>query len=103
MYYKWLNKIKYILNRIGNKLAQFLMWSDLNDFTNAFKIYKKEVLLKLNPLVSKSFNIFFEFEEKVSCSRLLGGAGPMVMVFDVDALIHGAHFVLGSSIGGMTR
>ena len=57
--------IKYILNRIGNKLAQFLMWSDLNDFTNGFKIYKKEVLFKLNPLVSKSFNIFFELPLKV--------------------------------------
>ena len=57
--------IKYILNRIGNKLAQFLMWSDLNDFTNGFKIYKKEVLLQLNPLVSKSFNIFFELPLKV--------------------------------------
>ena len=42
------------------------------------------------------FNIFFEFEEKVSC-RFLGGAGPMVMVFDLDPLIHGAPFVLGSS------
>jgi len=57
--------IKYILNRIGNKLAQFLMWSDLNDFTNGFKIYKKEVLLQLNPFVSKSFNIFFELPLKV--------------------------------------
>ena len=33
--------IKLILNRIGNLLAKFLMWSDLNDFTNGFKIYKK--------------------------------------------------------------
>ena len=34
--------IKYILNRLGNRLAQFLMWSDLNDFINGFKIYKKK-------------------------------------------------------------
>ena len=57
--------IKYILNRLGNRLAQFLMWSDLNDFTNGFKIYKKEVLDQLNPLVSESFNIFFELPLKI--------------------------------------
>ena len=34
--------LKYVLNRAGNLLAQFLMWSDLNDFTNGFKIYKKK-------------------------------------------------------------
>ena len=57
--------IKYILNRLGNRLAQFLMWSDLNDFTNGFKIYRKEVLDQLNPLVSESFNIFFELPLKI--------------------------------------
>ena len=46
-------------------LAKFLMWSDLNDFTNGFKIYKKETLLELFPLVSESFNIFFELPLKV--------------------------------------
>ena len=58
-------KIKYILNRLGNLLAKFLMWSDLNDFTNGFKIYKKETLLELFPIVSESFNIFFELPLKV--------------------------------------
>ena len=57
--------LKYILNRLGNRLAQFLMWSDLNDFTNGFKIYKKETLDQLNPLVSESFNIFFELPLKI--------------------------------------
>lgn len=57
--------IKYILNRAGNLLAQFLMWSDLNDFTNGFKIYKNKTLKELYPLVSESFNIFFELPLKV--------------------------------------
>ena len=56
--------IKYILNRIGNLLAKFLMWSDLNDFTNGFKIYKKSTLTGLYPLISESFNIFFELPLK---------------------------------------
>ena len=56
--------LKYILNRFGNLLAKFLMWTDLNDFTNGFKIYKKEVLISLFPLISESFNIFFELPLK---------------------------------------
>ena len=56
--------IKLILNRIGNLLAKFLMWSDLNDFTNGFKIYKKTSLTGLYPLISESFNIFFELPLK---------------------------------------
>ena len=40
------------------------MWSDLNDFTNGFKIYKKNTLIGLYPLISESFNIFFELPLK---------------------------------------
>ena len=32
--------IKLIFNRIGNLIAKYLLWTDLNDFTNGFKIYK---------------------------------------------------------------
>ena len=56
--------IKLILNRIGNLLAKVLMWSDLNDFTNGFKIYKRTSLTGLYPLISESFNIFFELPLK---------------------------------------
>ena len=57
-------KLKYVLNRLGNLLAKLLLWTDLNDFTNGFKIYKKDTLLGLYPLVSESFNIFFELPLK---------------------------------------
>ena len=57
-------KLKLILNRLGNLLAKILVWSDLNDFTNGFKIYRKDTLLSLYPLVSESFNIFFELPLK---------------------------------------
>ena len=56
--------IKLILNRAGNLLAKILLWTDLNDFTNGFKIYKKDTLLNLYPLVSEDFNIFFELPIK---------------------------------------
>ncbi len=56
--------IKLIFNRIGNLIAKYLLWTDLNDFTNGFKIYKKSTLLSLYPLVSEDFNIFFELPIK---------------------------------------
>ena len=61
-------KKKLILNRIFNLITKFLFISDYNDFTNAFKIYKKNALLKTFPLVSESFNIFLELPLK-SISR----------------------------------
>ena len=54
-------KKKLILNRIFNLVTKLLFISDYNDFTNAFKIYKKSALLKTFPLVSESFNIFLGF------------------------------------------
>ena len=43
-----------------NIITKLLFISDYNDFTNAFKIYNKNSLLKTFPLVSESFNIFLE-------------------------------------------
>ena len=58
-------KKKLILNRIFNIITKLLFISDYNDFTNAFKIYKKDALLKTFPLVSESFNIFLELPLKI--------------------------------------
>ena len=33
--------------------------------SNAFKIYKKDVLIKTKPLISESFNIFLEMPLKI--------------------------------------
>ena len=56
---------KLILNRIFNFTVSLLFWNKYNDYTNAFKIYKKNILLELIPLVSESFNIFLEIPLKV--------------------------------------
>ena len=56
---------KLILNRFFNKLVQVLFLSTYNDFTNAFKIYKKKTLINIYPLVSENFNIFLEIPLKV--------------------------------------
>ena len=63
-------KKKLILNRIFNLITKFLFFSDYNDFTNAFKIYKKNALLKTFPLVSESFNIFLELPLKIISRKM---------------------------------
>jgi len=63
-------KKKFILNRVFNLITKLLFFSDYNDFTNAFKIYKKEVLLKTLPLVSESFNIFLELPLKIISRKM---------------------------------
>lgn len=63
-------KKKLILNRIFNITTKLLFVSDYNDFTNAFKIYKKEALLKTFPLVSESFNIFLELPLKIISRKM---------------------------------
>ena len=63
-------KKKLLLNRIFNLITKLLFISDYNDFTNAFKIYKKNALLKTFPLVSESFNIFLELPLKIISRKM---------------------------------
>ena len=57
-------KNKLILNRIANLFVKYIFFNNYNDFTNAFKIYRRNSLLKTLPLVSESFNIFLEIPLK---------------------------------------
>lgn len=56
---------KMIFNRVFNYLVKIIFFSNYNDFTNAFKIYRKDSLKKLKPLVSENFNIFLEIPLKL--------------------------------------
>ena len=56
---------KLILNRLSNNLIRIIFFSKYNDFTNAFKIYKRKTLLSFLPLVSENFNIFLELPLKI--------------------------------------
>ncbi len=56
---------KLILNRIFNFFVKIIFWNSYNDYTNAFKIYKKKALLEIMPLISESFNIFLEIPLKI--------------------------------------
>jgi dolichol-phosphate mannosyltransferase len=56
--------LKLVLNRIANNFIRLLFLIKYNDITNAFKAYKKELLLNFNPIVSKHFNINAELALK---------------------------------------
>ena len=56
---------KLILNRIFNFFVSLIFLNRYNDYTNAFKIYKKDVLIEIMPLISESFNIFLEIPLKI--------------------------------------
>jgi len=56
---------KLFLNRLANNMIKFIFFSDYNDFTNAFKIYKRKTLIKLLPIVSENFNVFLELPLKI--------------------------------------
>ena len=57
--------LKYLLNRIFNNFVKLIFLSNYNDFTNAFKIYKRNVLRDLLPIVSENFNVFLEIPLKI--------------------------------------
>ena len=61
---------KYILNRIANNMIGLIFFVRYNDFTNAFKIYKRSALLKTFPLVSESFNVFLELPLKIISRKM---------------------------------
>ena len=56
---------KLVLNRLFNYFVSLIFWNSYNDYTNAFKIYKKQVLIEISPLISESFNIFLEIPLKL--------------------------------------
>lgn len=58
-------KNRLILNRIFNYIIKLFFLSNYNDFTNAFKIYKKSTLNKILPIKSESFNVFLELPLKI--------------------------------------
>ncbi len=55
---------KLILNRLANKFIQFIFGIRLNDTTNAFKAYRKEVIEGCQPLLSPHFNLTVELPLK---------------------------------------
>ncbi|MDZ8241081.1 MAG: glycosyltransferase [Nostoc sp. ChiQUE01a] len=55
---------KLIVNRLANLFIKILFGLKFNDTTNAFKIYRKEVIDGISPLVSHHFNLTVEMPLK---------------------------------------
>ena len=55
---------KLILNRLANTFIRVLFRQRFNDFTNAFKIYRREVIAGVQPLLSYHFNLTVELPLK---------------------------------------
>src|SRR5690606_16465619 len=49
--------VKLIVNRIANKIIQFMFLTSHNDLTNAFKVYRRHVIEGISPLHAAHFNI----------------------------------------------
>lgn len=52
--------MKLIVNRMVNWFIRILFWSNLNDFTNAFKAYRSTVIRDCGPFRTSHFNITIE-------------------------------------------
>lgn len=59
--YPW---VKKIINRIANFIIRVVMSIRYNDTTNAFKLYKREVIDGVKPILSPHFNLTIELPLK---------------------------------------
>jgi dolichol-phosphate mannosyltransferase len=59
--YPW---VKKIINRVANFIIRMVMRIKYNDTTNAFKLYKREVIDGVKPILSPHFNLTIELPLK---------------------------------------
>lgn len=57
-------KIKFLMNRMVNTMIRYAFRIKANDITNAFKIYRKEVIDGCKPFISPHFNLTVELPLK---------------------------------------
>jgi len=57
-------RTKKVINRIANRIIRLMMNIKYNDTTNAFKLYKKEVIDGVQPFLSPHFNLTVELPLK---------------------------------------
>jgi dolichol-phosphate mannosyltransferase len=55
---------KLVLNRLANWFIRVLFRVPFNDFTNAFKVYRRETIDGIQPLISPHFNLTVEMPLK---------------------------------------
>ncbi|HOZ45033.1 MAG TPA: glycosyltransferase family 2 protein [Candidatus Hydrogenedentes bacterium] len=52
--------VKLVVNRIVNHAMRFIFMTRHNDLTNAFKVYRRDVIESISPLYAAHFNITIE-------------------------------------------
>lgn len=57
-------RFKLVINRLANSFLKYLFGINLNDTTNAFKAYRREVIDGCQPLISPHFNLTVELPLK---------------------------------------
>ena len=57
-------RLKLILNRIANSLVKWIFRIPYNDCTNAFKLYRRDTIDGIMPLLSPHFNLTLEMPLK---------------------------------------
>jgi len=55
---------KLLINRVANLIIQFVIGIRYNDATNAFKLYKRNVIQGISPLIAPHFNLTIELSLK---------------------------------------
>lgn len=55
---------KLVLNRLANWFIRFIFGVRFNDYTNAFKLYRRHVIIGMQPLISQHFNLTVEMPLK---------------------------------------
>ena len=56
--------LKLLINRIANMIIRIVIGINYNDSTNAFKLYKRETISGISPLLSPHFNLTIELSLK---------------------------------------
>lgn len=56
--------LKKLINRISNNIIRVLIGISYNDTTNAFKLYKRETIEGIKPIISPHFNLTIELPLK---------------------------------------
>lgn len=57
-------KVKLIVNRMANFIVSVMFGLRFNDTTNAFKAYRREVIVGCEPLIAPHFNLLVELPLK---------------------------------------
>ena len=56
--------IKKLINRVANIIIRVVMNINYNDTTNAFKLYKRQTIEGIKPIISPHFNLTIELPLK---------------------------------------